>query len=69
MLVIRTTSGAEIRVPVADLDTITEIEPSTGTERSVSPHPYLHREGVNRCAACWKPRTDPAHTDVTVHER
>jgi hypothetical protein len=69
MLVIRTKDGAEIRVPVAAIESITEVEPSSGNERPVAPHPYLHREGVNRCSACWKPRTDPVHTDVVVHER
>jgi len=67
MLVIRTRGGAEIRVPLDDIESITEIEPSSGAERSVAPHPYLHREGVNRCAACWKDRTHPSHTDTAVH--
>ena len=67
MLVIKTTSGGEIRIPISDIESITEIEPITGTERHTPPHPYLHREGVNRCAACWRPRTDPAHTDQAVH--
>jgi hypothetical protein len=67
MLLIRTKSGTEIRVPVSDLESITEIEPSSGTERPVAPHPYLHREGVNRCAACWRDRLHPAHTDTAVH--
>ena len=67
MLLIRTKSGTEVRIPVADLDSITEIEPSTGAERPVAAHPYLHREGVNRCAACWQDRLHPAHTDTAVH--
>jgi hypothetical protein len=68
-LVIRTKSGAELRVPLDDVDTITEVEGAGGSERPTAPHPYLHREGVNRCAACWRDRSDPAHTDVLVHER
>lgn len=64
MIVIRTKSGTEIRIPVNDLDTITEIEPATGLDREVPPHPYLHREGVNRCAACWQDRLHPAHADA-----
>ena len=67
MLVIKTLSGAEIRIPLQDLDSITEIEPKSGDLRKVPPHPYLHREGVNRCAACWRPRIDPSHTDQAVH--
>jgi hypothetical protein len=67
MLVIRSVSGIEIRLPVDQLDSITEIEPNSGSERQVPPHPYLHREGVNRCAACWRRRTDPSHTDTAVH--
>ena len=66
MLVIRTVTGTEIRVPLADIESITEIEPETGVPRDPPPHPYLHREGVNRCAACWRPRTDPSHTDVAT---
>jgi hypothetical protein len=31
--------------------------------------PFVHREGVNRCAACWRTRTDAVHSDVAVHER
>ena len=68
-LVVRTKSGVEIRIPVDDLDHVGEVERTTGAERPTPPHPYLHREGVNRCAACWRERTDPVHTDVTVHER
>lgn len=64
MIVIRTKSGTEIRIPVNDLDTITEIEPATGLDREVPPHPYLHREGVNRCAACWQDRLHPSHADA-----
>ena len=67
MLVIRTIDGAEIRVPVDKVESITEVEPSSGVERPVPPHPYLHREGVNRCAACWRERIHPAHTDTAVH--
>ena len=67
MLVIRTKSGAEFRVPIADLVAITEIEPLSGEVRAVPAHPYLHREGVNRCAACWQDRLHSSHVDVAVH--
>ena len=67
MLIIKTVGGAEIRIPLDDVESIVEIEPGSGKEREVPPHPYLHREGVNRCAACWRPRTHPAHTDAAVH--
>ena len=67
MLVIKTVSGAEIRIPIADVESVTEVEPNSGAEREVPPHPYIHREGVNRCAACWRPRTHPSHTDPAVH--
>ena len=62
MLVIRTKSGMEIRLPLAELESITEVEPASGDERPVPPHPYVHREGVNRCAACWRERTHPSHS-------
>jgi hypothetical protein len=67
VLVIKTVSGAEIRIPLAELDSITEVEQTTGEEREPPPHPYLHREGVNRCVACWRPRTHRSHTDQAVH--
>jgi hypothetical protein len=67
MLVIRTVNGVEMRVPIDQLDRITEAEPRSGSERPTPPHPYLHREGVNRCAACWKDRAHPSHTDTAVH--
>ncbi len=67
MLVIKTVSGVEFRIPLDEVESITEIEPTSGEPREVPPHPYLHREGVNRCAACWLPRTHPAHTDQAVH--
>ena len=67
VLVIKTVSGTEIRIPLNDIETITEIEPVSGEEQDVPPHPYIHREGVNRCAACWKLRTHPSHTDQAVH--
>jgi hypothetical protein len=67
VLVIKTVSGAEIHIPLQDLESITEIEPVSGEERDVPPHPYLHREGVNRCAACWRPRIDRSHTDQAIH--
>jgi len=69
MIVITTKHGAEIRIPLDDVESIVEIEPVSGQERDVPPHPYLHREGVNRCAACWRPRTHPAHSDVAVRAR
>jgi len=68
MIVITTRNGVELRVPFDELDSITEIEPSTGRERDVPPHPYLHREGVNRCAACWRPRTHPSHSEIAIRE-
>jgi hypothetical protein len=67
VLVITTKSGAEIRLPVEEIESISEFERSSGEERAVPPHPYLHREGVNRCMACWKPRTHSSHTDQAVH--
>jgi len=66
MLVIKTVAGVEIRVPLDEIESIIEYEPATGGEREPPPHPYLHREGVNRCAACWRPRTHPSHTDQAV---
>jgi hypothetical protein len=66
VLVIRTVSGTEVRIPLEDIESITEIEPGSGTERTVPPHGYLHREGVNRCAACWRERTHPSHTDTAI---
>jgi hypothetical protein len=68
VIVIRTKSGAEIRIPLVDVESITEVEPATGEERTVPPHPYLHREGVNRCAACWRPRTHQSHSEVAIRE-
>ncbi len=67
MLVIKTVNGVEIRIPIAEVESVVEIEPTSGAERAVPPHPYIHREGVNRCAACWMPRTHPSHTDAAVH--
>ncbi len=67
MLVIRTVHGVEIRLPLDQLESITEVEPKSGSERPIPPHPYLHREGVNRCMACWQVRTHPSHTDPAVH--
>ncbi len=67
MLVIKTVGGTEIRIPLSEVDSVTEIEAESGQEREVPPHPYIHREGVNRCAACWRPRTDRSHTDQAVH--
>lgn len=63
MLLIRTKSGTEVRIPIDELDSIEEVEPATGSAKPVPPHPYLHREGVNRCAACWRDRLHPSHTD------
>jgi hypothetical protein len=65
MVVIKTKGGVELRVPRRDLESITEVAPS-GDEHPVPAHPYLHREGVNRCAACWQDRLHPAHTDTGV---
>ena len=67
MLIIKTVGGSEIRIPLHDVESIVEIEPESGEEREIPPHPYIHREGVNRCAACWQLRTHPAHTDQAVH--
>lgn len=67
MLVIRTKAGAELRVPVDEIDAMTEMEPTSGEARPIPAHPYLHREGVNRCVACWQDRLDPSHTDTAVH--
>lgn len=61
MLVVRTKSGTEVRVPLEDLESIQEVEPSTGDPKPIPTHPYLHREGVNRCAACWQERLHPSH--------
>lgn len=69
MIVIRTKSGTEIRLPLDDLETITEVEPTSGTERPLPPHPYLHRDGVNRCAAGASPGAHPAHSETAVRER
>ena len=69
LMAVRTKSGVEIRIPVDDLEAIAEIEPASGAERRIPPHPYVHREGVNRCAACWRDRADHAHSDTAVHER
>jgi hypothetical protein len=68
VLVIKTVSGTEIRIPLHDIESMSEVEPSTGETRHAPPHPYIHREGVNRCMACWRARTDPSHTDQAVHE-
>jgi hypothetical protein len=67
MLLIRTMDGTEIRVRLDQIQSITEIEPGSGDERPIPPHPYLHREGANRCAACWKERIHPSHVDTAVH--
>ena len=67
MLVIKTMSRVEVRIPLEDIDSITEIEPDSGVARHVPPHPHDHRAGVNRCAACWRPWTDMSHTDLAVH--
>jgi len=66
MLVIKTVSGGEFRIPLDDIESITEVDPGSGSEREPPPHPYLHREGVNRCAACWRPRAHRSHTDQAV---
>jgi hypothetical protein len=69
VLVIRTKSGVELRLPLDEIESIVELEPSSGSEKAVPPHPYLHREGVNRCMACWQERSHRSHVDVAVHER
>ena len=46
MRVIRLVSGVEIRLPLDQIESITDIEPVSGSERPIPPHPYLHREGV-----------------------
>lgn len=61
MLRIRTKSGTEITIPIDDLESVTEIERASGAERPVPPHPFLHREGAVRCAACWQDRRHPSH--------
>ncbi len=66
MLVIKTVSGGEIRIPLDEIESMTEIDRASGTEREPPPHPYLHRDGGNRCAACWRPRAHPAHTEGAV---
>jgi hypothetical protein len=67
VLVIRTTAGVEIRIPLDQVESLSEVEPATSKERPPPPHPYLHREGINRCAACWRERSHPSHTDMDVH--
>jgi hypothetical protein len=69
MFVIRTKNGMEIRIPLDQVESITEFDPTSEKERVVPPHAYLHREGVNRCMACWKERSHPSHSDPAVHER
>lgn len=66
MLVIRAVNGVELRVPIDQLDSITEAEPRSGSERPTPPHSYLHREGVNR-AACWNERAHLSPIDTAVH--
>jgi hypothetical protein len=67
LLIIRTVNGVELRIPLDQVESITEVEPVSGSEREPPPHPYLHREGSHTCAACWRPRTHPSHTDQAVH--
>ena len=67
MLVIKTTAGIEIRIPVDQVESIDQVEATATEDRPVPPHAYMHREGVNRCAACWRPRTHPSHVDQAVH--
>jgi hypothetical protein len=69
MVVIHTTNGVDIRIPVSEIESMIEVEPASGTERAVPTHPYLHREGANRCAASRRERTHPSHSDVAVHGR
>ena len=60
MIRITTTDGIEIELPIKSIENIREVGP-TGEDRPIARHPYLHREGVQRCAACWRPPLDPAH--------
>ena len=66
MRVIRLVNGVEIRLPLDQIESITDVEPVSGVERPHRPHPYLHREGVGRCAACWKEQSHPSHTETAV---
>lgn len=66
MLVIRTKAGVELRVPVDEIESMNEVEPASGEARGIPPHPYLHREGVNRCAACWQDRLHASHSETMV---
>ena len=66
MRVIRLVNGVEIRLPLDQIESITDIEPISGVARSIPPHPYLHREGVNRCAACWHELAHPSHTETAI---
>jgi hypothetical protein len=67
MLSITTKSGIEIQIPLEDIDSVNSLGTAIGAPVP-PPHPYLHREGVNRCFACWRERTHPSHTDTAVHE-
>jgi hypothetical protein len=67
VLMLKTVGGPEIRIPLHEVKSIIEIEPESGHEREIAPHPSLHREGVNRCAACWPRRSHKSHTDEAVH--
>ena len=64
MLRIRTRSGVEICLPVDDIESITEVERASGEEKTIPQHPYLERDGGNRCVACWRDRLHPSHADV-----
>jgi len=39
MLVIRTVHGTEIRIPLDQVDSITEVDAGSGKERPTPPHP------------------------------
>ena len=66
MRVIRLVNGVELRLPLDQIESITDVEPESGVERHIDPHPYIHRDGVDRCAACWKEQSHPSHTETAV---
>jgi hypothetical protein len=66
MRVIRLVNGVEIRIPLEQIESIVDVVPASGEERPVPPHPYIHTEGVKRCAACWKEAAHPSHTETAV---
>jgi hypothetical protein len=66
MRVVRLVNGVEIRIPLDQIESIMDVEPVSGEERPIPPHPYIHREGVKECAACWKEAAHPSHTETAV---